>query len=381
MQDCTRVCAGARPAPVGRPGSVKVHSTTENCGRRPAGNRGKRRLDTCNSGTFGPLELAQSYNVNVAGDMLLCRRKTMKNRTNETSAAGRLTSTPNELRGLRWWLRAGKDRRLVCPPLMVCALLIAAASTSLPISASAAQDGSAPQADKDTIQGVVRDAAGHVVGDASVRLEHVRVPGAVVTKTNAEGSFAFAAVGTGTFQVRAEKSGRQSGTKTVVVEDSSDRKHVDLILEDRETAKENSSPSVPVMEFTDKPNFTVAAVTDWTAAGGHGSDASLRTSEALTRETLTLKSDGAASKAPGSAGEIKGSESALRQALVGAPGSFKANHDLGGFYLREGTIENPSRSFEPRTSSTRRITTMNTTWPWHSRAPANFQRHVSTCRA
>ncbi len=42
------------------------------------------------------------------------------------------------------------------------------------------------------------------------------------------------------------------------------------------------------MEFSDKPSFTVAGVTDWTAAGGHGSDANLRTSEALARDTRGL---------------------------------------------------------------------------------------------
>ena len=45
------------------------------------------------------------------------------------------------------------------------------------------------------------------------------------------------------------------------------------------------------MDFADNPTFTVAGVTDWTAAGGHGSDAILRTSESLTRETLNLKPD------------------------------------------------------------------------------------------
>jgi tetratricopeptide (TPR) repeat protein len=288
------------------------------------------------AGIGGPFELAQSYNLNVAGEMLLSRRKTMKNRGNETSEAGRrLTATQNELRGLRWRCRAAKGRRLVCAFYLACIVLITAAAMSLPIAAKAAQDGSAQQADRGRIQGVVRDAAGHVVDEASVHLEHVGVPGAVVTKTNAEGGFAFAAVGAGTFQISAEKSGRQSGTKTVVVVAFGGSKQVDLMFDDPVTAKGNSASSAPVMEFTDKPNFTVAAVTDWTAAGGHGSDANLRTSEALTRETLTLKSGGAASKAPGSAGEIKGSESALRQALVGAPGSFKANHELGGFYLRE----------------------------------------------
>jgi tetratricopeptide (TPR) repeat protein len=49
--------------------------------------------------------------------------------------------------------------------------------------------------------------------------------------------------------------------------------------------------SSQAIEFADKPDFAVAGVTDWTAVGGHGSDASLRTSEALTRETLNLKPD------------------------------------------------------------------------------------------
>ena len=37
------------------------------------------------------------------------------------------------------------------------------------------------------------------------------------------------------------------------------------------------------IEFADDPNFAVAGVTDWTAVGGHGSDAVLRTSEDLTQ--------------------------------------------------------------------------------------------------
>jgi len=49
-----------------------------------------------------------------------------------------------------------------------------------------------------------------------------------------------------------------------------------------------------VMEFSDQPNFTVSGVTDWTAVGGHGSDAVLRTSEELAKDAATLK--------PGSAG-------------------------------------------------------------------------------
>jgi thioredoxin-like negative regulator of GroEL len=94
------------------------------------------------------------------------------------------------------------------------------------------------------------------------------------------------------------------------------------------------------MEFADKPNFTVAGVTDWTAVGGHGSDSSLRTSEALARETLTLKPEDSGKSASGfyPAAQAKGMNLKARcaQALAGAPGNFEANHQLGEFYLHAG---------------------------------------------
>ena len=61
------------------------------------------------------------------------------------------------------------------------------------------------------------------------------------------------------------------------------------------SAKATSGSTAQAMEFADNPNFTIAGVRDWTAAGGHGSDVSLRTSEALNREAVGLKaSDGSA---------------------------------------------------------------------------------------
>ena len=83
------------------------------------------------------------------------------------------------------------------------------------------------------------------------------------------------------------------------------------------------------MEFADKPDFTIAGVTDWTAVGGHGSDSTLRTSEDLARETLALKP-------PGEAKQAYESETRLRAALAGAPGNSAANHELGAFYLQAG---------------------------------------------
>src|SRR5205807_3844874 len=42
------------------------------------------------------------------------------------------------------------------------------------------------------------------------------------------------------------------------------------------------------MQFSDSTDFTVAGITDWTAAGGHGSDVNLRTSETLANDTRGL---------------------------------------------------------------------------------------------
>jgi tetratricopeptide (TPR) repeat protein len=94
-------------------------------------------------------------------------------------------------------------------------------------------------------------------------------------------------------------------------------------------AKGTQTDPSQAMEFADKPDFTIAGVTDWTAVGGHGSDSILRTSEDLARETLALKP-------PVEAKEAYESETRLRAALVGTPGAFAANHDLGAFYLHAG---------------------------------------------
>jgi tetratricopeptide (TPR) repeat protein len=192
-------------------------------------------------------------------------------------------------------------------------------------------------AQQGTIKGTVHDSTGKLVGDASVRLERKDVPGVVEAvvgaKTSAAGGFVFSAVPVGSYTLSAEKSGLRSRSTTVVASPDGNQKPVDLVLDADSAASAPSS--APAMEFADKPNFTVAGVTDWTAVGGHGSDATLRTSEALARETLALKPQGLG---PGDA-RANQSESNLRAALAGAPGSFDANHQLGEFYLRAGNYQ------------------------------------------
>jgi tetratricopeptide (TPR) repeat protein len=95
--------------------------------------------------------------------------------------------------------------------------------------------------------------------------------------------------------------------------------------------KDDKSGKAAEMEFSDVPNFTVSAVTDWTAAGGHGSDTILRTSESLTREALRLKAEPKADASQEN--DARSTERRLREAVDRSPREFKANEELGHFYL------------------------------------------------
>jgi tetratricopeptide (TPR) repeat protein len=183
-----------------------------------------------------------------------------------------------------------------------------------------------------TVQGTVVDASGKPVDGASVRLEQKGEAGAREAKTSAAGGFAFPDIANGRYVLSAQKSGAHSSETAITVPLPGQEHRVDLIL--KLSAGAADSSSAQAMEFADNPNFTVAGVTDWTAVGGHGSDISLRTSEDLTRKTITLKPQGTVSDTSNGAGEE--SESKLRAALASSPGSFEANHQLGQFYLHAG---------------------------------------------
>lgn len=174
----------------------------------------------------------------------------------------------------------------------------------------------AQQLEAIAIRGVVNDGNNNPVPDAVVLLQQA----GVVTRTDAHGGFAFINVRPGKYSVRAEKADMHVSAE-ISTDDAA--AYITLILS-ANAARTQS------MEFTDKPNFAVAGITDWTAVGGHGSDASLRTSETLAREAATLRPDGAVAPAPTS-----DTENALRAAAAASPESFVANRELGKFCLHE----------------------------------------------
>jgi len=203
---------------------------------------------------------------------------------------------------------------------LALALLIAIAGMSCAALAQPQSRGTS------AITGTVHDGSGSSVPDASVRLQVLGNARAEERKTDTSGSFVFAGLKTGTYVLSATKGERHSTETTVSLSETGATQRVDLTLSNPGSADQHAQ-----MEFSDTPNFTVAAVTDWTAAGGHGSDTSLRTSEALTRETLNLKPN-APNAYSADAGKGLG-EQTLRTALEKAPQDLKANENLGLFYL------------------------------------------------
>ena len=134
-----------------------------------------------------------------------------------------------------------------------------------------------------TVVGTVHNAKGESVGGATVRLEGSETSGSVEVKSGQDGTFTLSIFAPGTYTLWVEKNGHRSNAVNSLALAPGDKKRVDLVLE----------PLPGGMEFDDKPNFSVAGVTDWNNTGTHGSDASQRTSEALAKETLSLKPAGA----------------------------------------------------------------------------------------
>ena len=213
-----------------------------------------------------------------------------------------------------------------------------------------AQEAKSPKPEGATVRGTVRDVAGKVVGDAHVLLTEESSRSSKQTTTDAAGRFAFLGVAAGAFTVTADSGPLRSAAVPLIVSTPGEQPTISLSLGATD-ARPSSAPrdAGQAMQFADNPDFAIAAVTDWTAAGGHGSDASLRTSEALTRDAVKMSrqdAESAAAAVPSAAGEAKESESILRAAVEKDPRDFRANHRLGRFYLQAGRYQDAVRSLQ-----------------------------------
>lgn len=181
-------------------------------------------------------------------------------------------------------------------------VLIACADVCLRAYDLKVQSGAQAQQKETKIQGKVCNAAGEGIAGATLWLEHDADTAALEVMTGADGKYEFVVPGGGRFKLKVMKDGfRDAGVDAIQVSEGGSKK-VDVTLE-KEGAKAvgnagektdsdgsaGAQASSKAMEFSDEPNFTVAGVTDWSNVGLHGSDANMRTSTTLVKETAAMK--------------------------------------------------------------------------------------------
>src|SRR6266700_4083036 len=236
---------------------------------------------------------------------------------------------------------------------LVALIAVVGPLMSLSSVAILAQSPSPPPREAITVEGTVRNSAGELLWGASVRLEEKEWSNSLETKTKADGSFVFLGLRPGVYTVRAEKSGWREGVSNPLVLKAGDKKRIDVVLESlvvnhpgASGASSSSGSAAGAMEFDDKPNFTVAGVTDWNNTGIHGSDSNQRTSESLAKETLLLMpGDGAptgdanasvnGSKSPESEKELREERERVKKVLASAE-TPEAHRRLGELDERLG---------------------------------------------
>ena len=201
-----------------------------------------------------------------------------------------MMNLPRKVLGVAWPLKK---------QFLAALVAVAGVLTSFSGGAIFAQGTSLPPGETNTVQGTIRSSTGDLLTGVIVRLEEKERSNSLETKTKADGSFVFSGLRPGVYTVRAEKAGWREVVSNPLVLRAGHKKRVDLVLESLPIdhpgatgASRSSSPAAGEMEFTDKPNFTVAGVMDWNNTGTHGSDVRVRTSEVLAKETLALKNGG-----------------------------------------------------------------------------------------
>ena len=178
-----------------------------------------------------------------------------------------------------------------------------------------------------TVYGSVRDVHGQPVAAASVHIQLQGTDQIINLETDAKGAYRCAGLHEGVYTIRAEKAGSDAAFGPLELRQKQAREATLTLAGHVSNANQNSTTQAP--EFFDEPQFTVAGVTDASNHGGHGSDATFRTSQSLARDVVSI--DRELSPAPSAK-----DEASLKAAVKRAPESFEANQQMGAFLVRSG---------------------------------------------
>ncbi len=188
------------------------------------------------------------------------------------------------------------------------------------------------------LSGRVVDATGKPQPGARVYAEPRDGMKVVQTEADTSGEFLIRSLKSGSYTIHASSHGFESNRSTLAVAKDS-RQNITIVLNSTvapDTSVAGSAEPSDSISLLDKPSFAVAGVTDWTAVGGHGSDATLRTSEELNREALALRTQTLSAGVGAAKAE---EENKLRATVSASPSSYEANRDLGSFYVKQAQFQ------------------------------------------
>ena len=176
-----------------------------------------------------------------------------------------------------------------------------------------------------SLHGVVRDADGKAVGEASILMRKKDSMDNFLVHTDAQGGYTFTLLPGGVYSLQATKDGYAAAEVSAVFLRPRESKIIDLTL-----APLSQGSSISAPQFFDQPQFTVAGVTDTTSLGGHGSDTVVRARNSLAKDTASLAETGIKPPPDGAR------EQSLRELAKRQPDDFGVNHQLGQLLIAAG---------------------------------------------
>jgi Tfp pilus assembly protein PilF len=229
------------------------------------------------------------------------------------------------------------------------------------------------QSDVGVVEGVVRDAEKRPLADVKVSLDDQVEGRTQATLTDAAGHFRFGGVGASTYVVRVRKPGYMDRAEGPFATGRAETKTLNLEMVEEKISAPGKS-AAQAMEYSDEPQFTVAGVTDPSNVGGHGSNVTLPTKEALARETAALgpgapdrertpaanDSGGVLPKVPAGdfaqnlavgrellrAGRAKQAIAYLERAMQLRPMDYDASHSLAVAYQKNGDAKRADQAIQ-----------------------------------
>jgi len=166
-----------------------------------------------------------------------------------------------------------------------------------------------------SVHGTITDPQKHPLEGATVILENQNTGKILSTTTDSQGVFRFAGLFQGSYMLRVRRQDWHEANKGPLALDQAKELVVDLQLPS-DPGSESNRTATPI-EFSIEPTFTVAAVTDPSNLGGHGSDVGMRTKESLAKATVSLNNANIAEEKKRVAALRAGPDSAELHELLG----------------------------------------------------------------